>query len=105
MSWNDLDFLKIFCSKYDRRRKACNHCTLFPADNFYGKAKHGAERLRALRLFQLFTILKGVADFLAKDEVVVMHRVEGNWAQFLRVDLSLAVQNALVGGDIHDLTQ
>ncbi len=43
--------------------KVCNHCTLFPTDSFYGEAKYGAFWLRTLCLFQLFAVLKGVADF------------------------------------------
>lgn len=34
-----------------------------------------------------------------------MHRVEGDWLQLLRIDLSLAIQNTFAGGDIHDLAQ
>ena len=44
-------------------------------------------RGRVHSLFQLFAVLEGGAHPLSKDQVGVVHRVEGDGAQFGRVDL------------------
>ena len=55
-----------------------------------------------LCLFQGFSGTECVADFVAHGEIGVVDRVEGDWFQFFRVDLSVG-QNALVCADVHDL--